>query len=83
MNSVAARPATFFELTPANLERMPAMTDDSSAGFVRDAAAQFGDRFGSLTFTGENVRRRLSPATLSRLERTMRFGDPLDRAIAD
>ncbi|MCH2141495.1 MAG: glutamine synthetase III [Phycisphaerales bacterium] len=83
MNSVAARPATFFELTPANLERMPAMTDESSAGFVRDAAAQFGDRFGSLTFTGENVRRRLSPATLSRLERTMRFGDPLDRAIAD
>lgn len=83
MNRVAVRPATFIEVPPANMERMPAMTDDHSATFVRDAASQFGDRFGYLTFTGENVRRRLSPSTLSRLERTVRYGDPIDRAIAD
>lgn len=51
--------------------------------WIRDAAAQFGDRYGILTFAGENVRRRLSPSALERLDRTMSRREPLDPRIAN
>jgi glutamine synthetase len=59
------------------------MPDNSAERWVRDAASQFGDRYGILTFTGENVRRRLSPSAVQRLESTLQQGERLDPRIAD
>ncbi len=59
------------------------MPDDRAERWVRDAASQFGDRFGALTFTGENVRRRLSPTAVKRLECTLRGESSLDPSLAD
>ncbi len=50
---------------------------------LRDVERLFGDDYGILTFTGENIRRRLSPAALKRLDQTVQFNEPLDEAIAD
>mgnify|MGYP006131854841 CR=1 FL=1 len=58
------------------------MHDIPADTWIRDAAAQFGDRYGILTFAGENVRRRLSPSALELLERTMAHREPLDCSIA-
>ncbi|MDG2093737.1 MAG: glutamine synthetase III [Phycisphaerales bacterium] len=50
---------------------------------VRDVERLFGDDYGILTFTGENIRRRLSPAALRRFDQTAQYNEPLDEAIAD
>ena len=50
---------------------------------VRNVERLFGDDYGILTFTGENIRRRLSPAALRRLDQTTQYNQPLDEAIAD
>lgn len=50
---------------------------------VRNVERLFGDDYGILTFTGENIRRRLSPAALRRLDQTTQYNEPLDEAIAD
>ncbi|MDG2422774.1 MAG: glutamine synthetase III [Phycisphaerales bacterium] len=50
---------------------------------VRNVERIFGDEYGILTFTGENIRRRLSPAALKRLEQTIQYSEPLDEAISD
>ena len=59
------------------------MSDDHGERRIRDAASQFGDRYGILTFTGENVRRRLSPSSVELLDRTLQRGERLDPNIAD
>ncbi len=59
------------------------MPDVHADTWIRDAASQFGDRYGILTFAGENVRRRLSPSALERLERTVTLREPLDSRISD
>ena len=82
MSRLVSPPSSFIELDPKTLEPTR-MSDDHSERRVRDAAAQFGDRYGILTFTGENVRRRLSPSAVQRLERTLQRGERLDPAIAD
>ncbi len=82
MSRLATPPASFIELTSNHMEstRMP---DNRAERWIRDAASQFGDRYGILTFTGENVRRRLSPSAVQRLERTLQRGERLDPRIAD
>ncbi|MCH2149495.1 MAG: glutamine synthetase III, partial [Phycisphaerales bacterium] len=50
---------------------------------VRDVERLFGDEYGILTFTGENIRRRLSPTALRRFDQTVKYNEPLDEAIAD
>ena len=50
---------------------------------VRNVERLFGDDYGILTFTGENIRRRLSPAALRRLDQTVHYSERLDEAIAD
>ncbi|MCH2140586.1 MAG: glutamine synthetase III, partial [Phycisphaerales bacterium] len=82
MSRLVTRPASFIEINSNPLEST-GMTDDRSDRWIRDAAAQFGDRYGILTFSGENVRRRLSPSAIQRLERTLQRRDPLDPHIAD
>ena len=50
---------------------------------LRDVERLFGDEYGILTFTGENIRRRLSPTALRRFDQTVKYNEPLDEAIAD
>lgn len=59
------------------------MSDDHGERRIRDAASQFGDCYGILTFTGENIRRRLSPSAVQRLDRALQRSERLDPSIAD
>ena len=59
------------------------MSDIHADTHIRDAASQFGDRYGILTFARESARRRLSPSALERLDRTVTRKEPLDERIAD
>ncbi len=63
--------------------RTEAYRSMSSDAVVRDAGAAFGDQFGALTFSGENMRRRLGSAVLEQLDRTVQYGEALNSSIAD
>ncbi|MCP4838343.1 MAG: glutamine synthetase type III [Planctomycetes bacterium] len=82
MSRLANRPLSFIETLSQHMEPT-SMPDAHADSWIRDAASQFGDRYGILTFAGENVRRRLSPSALERLERTTTRREPLDPRIAD
>ncbi|MCH2132814.1 MAG: glutamine synthetase III [Phycisphaerales bacterium] len=79
MSLITSRPSSTFETrgNVANFQPEPAMDH------VRNVERLFGDDYGILTFTGENVRRRLSPDSLRSLDQTIRYNEPLDEAIAD
>ena len=53
--------------------RTEAYRSMSSDAVVRDAGAAFGDQFGALTFSGENMRRRLGPAVLEQLDQAREY----------
>ncbi|MAB83862.1 MAG: glutamine synthetase type III [Phycisphaerae bacterium] len=56
----------------------------SNASYTpRDVSREFGDDYGSRIFSGNVIRRRLSPQVMDKLERTTRFGTKLDPEIAD
>jgi glutamine synthetase len=81
MSRVVNRPSSFIETITQCME--PAsMSDVRVDTSIRDAASQLGDRYGILTFAGENVRRRLSPSVLERLDRTLTRLESLDPQIA-
>ena len=69
--------------TPGELTGQSQSYLESSMDHVRNVERIFGDEYGILTFTGENIRRRLSPAALKRLEQTIQYSEPLDEAISD
>ncbi len=50
---------------------------------VRDVMREFGDDYGSRVFTGNNIRRRISPNSYEKLEQTIQYGTKLDDDIAD
>ncbi|MCH2147942.1 MAG: glutamine synthetase III [Phycisphaerales bacterium] len=50
---------------------------------VRDVMREFGDDYGSRVFSGNNIRRRISPNSYEKLEQTIKFGTKLDDDIAD
>ncbi|MDG2200523.1 MAG: glutamine synthetase III [Phycisphaerales bacterium] len=56
----------------------------SNASYTpRDVSREFGEDYASRIFSGNVIRRRLSPQVLDKLERTIRFGTKLDPEIAD
>tara|TARA_B100001059_G_scaffold157246_1_gene156783 strand:- start:3395 stop:5611 length:2217 start_codon:yes stop_codon:yes gene_type:complete len=76
------RPISILE-TRGSLDARPSFKAESAMENVRDVERLFGDDYGILTFTGENIRRRLSPAALRRFDQTAQYNEPLDEAIAD
>ena len=76
------RPVSIIE-TRGSLDAHPMFQAESAMENVRNVEKLFGDDYGILTFTGENIRRRLSPAALRRLDQTTQYNEPLDEAIAD
>ena len=46
-------------------------------------SCEFGDDYGSRVFTGNNIRRRISPNSYEKLEQTIQYGTKLDDDIAD
>jgi len=76
------RPISILE-TRGSLDARSSFKAESAMENVRDVERLFGDDYGILTFTGENIRRRLSPAALRRFDQTAQYNEPLDEAIAD
>jgi glutamine synthetase len=50
---------------------------------VRDVMREFGDDYGCRVFSGNNIRRRISPNSYEKLEQTINLGKKLADEIAD
>jgi len=64
----------------ASVGRNRSMTNPTA---VRDVMREFGDDYGSRVFSGNNIRRRISPNSYEKLEQTIKLGTKLDDDIAD